>query len=77
MRKGNSNGSGSLPPKCRQSVYLTREQHDALEDLAKENGVSFNWIVRYACDQLLRQHRRKTLLNLEPPENGEGNDIDA
>jgi hypothetical protein len=42
-------------PKLRQSISFTKEQHDALSAIAEKNNVSFCWVVRYACDLLVRE----------------------
>lgn len=53
--------------KCpfRQSISFTEEQHQAINEMAERYNVSFCWIVRYACDQLLKQHTdTNTVLDL-------------
>src|SRR5690606_18329176 len=44
--------------KIRQSVSFSQEQHDALMELADINDVSFCWVVRYACNILIRESKK-------------------
>ncbi len=42
-------------PKLRQSISFTKEQHAAIAEIAERYDVSFCWVVRHACDLLVRE----------------------
>lgn len=61
--------------KFRQSISFTQEQHKALSELAHSNKVSFCWVVRHACDLLIREAATangKNLIDLSIRESMEG-----
>lgn len=43
-------------PKLRQSVSFTKEQHKAISEIAEKYNVSFCWVVRYACDLVVKEN---------------------
>lgn len=68
MIKETSKPARPKRPKCRQSISFTQEQHDALMNLAEKNHVSICWVVRFACDRLIENHRdHQLLLDLDLP----------
>jgi hypothetical protein len=44
-------------PKLRQSISFTKEQHKAIAEIAEQYDVSFCWVVRYACDLMVKEKR--------------------
>jgi len=57
---------GIREPKLRQSITFTKEQHDAIAQIAEQNQVSFCWVVRYACTNLIKERgSHKPLHNLQ------------
>jgi hypothetical protein len=45
----------------RLSVSLTDDQYEALRTMAEENSVGLAWLVRYACEQLIKEHEGRQL----------------
>lgn len=50
-----SRGARQQAKAHRLSISLTRDQYDALQELAEKNNVTLAWLARYALDQLLQQ----------------------
>lgn len=46
----------------RVTTTLTKSQHDALERLARKNGVKIAWLVRRAVERLIEQAEGGPLL---------------
>jgi len=46
----------------RQSVTFTKQQHDALAQVATANNVSIGWVVRHACNLLINNLDGSTTL---------------
>jgi hypothetical protein len=50
---------------ARITTTLSRQQHAALEQLAKKNGISVSWLVRKAVDMLIEYAQGGPFLPLE------------
>ena len=49
----------------RQSISFSKQQHEALSRIAEKNNVSICWVVRHACDLMLKEcGEQRTLHNL-------------
>jgi predicted HicB family RNase H-like nuclease len=49
----------------RVTTTLSRQQHAALELMAKKNGISISWLVRKAVDMLIEHEHGGPFLPLE------------
>ena len=49
--------------KVRLSVSFTKEQHDLLAELAADSNVSICWVVRHACDLLIKSNDKNMPLH--------------
>ena len=49
----------------RVTTTLTRRQHEALDQLAKKNGVKVAWLMRRAVERLIEEAEGGPLLPLD------------
>jgi hypothetical protein len=51
----------SLTTPKRLTVSLDKTQFSAVDALAKQNGVSMSWLVRFAVSELLKRNREQPI----------------
>ena len=49
---------GASMKSVRTSVSLPHEQHQTLQKLAEENGLSVSWVIRQAIGEFLSKHQK-------------------
>ena len=49
--------------KTRQSISFSKEQHASLAKIAADNDVSICWVVRHACEMLVKNYDKSELLD--------------
>ena len=55
----------------RRTVSFDRDLVQALDELARKNGVSFSWLVRHAVSEFVETHKDQQLkLDFRITENG-------